>query len=99
MADLIDRVALFADIDETVVYSGRISANAEMRGANKIVDRIKAAKAVDAVEVVRCEKCIGRTTWIRSADGVTNICGMSGMFPRGETDYCSYSERRTDADN
>lgn len=51
MADLIDRAALLADIDEAVVYSGRIGTNAEMRGANKIVDRIKAAKAVDAVEV------------------------------------------------
>jgi hypothetical protein len=54
------------------------------------------APAVDAVPVVRCKECIGRTTWIKSADFAANICGMSGMFPRGETDFCSYGERRTD---
>lgn len=57
MADLIDRDALMADIATSVVFSGRTSRNAEMRGANKIIDRIKAAPTVDAVEVVRCEKC------------------------------------------
>lgn len=51
MADLIDRAALFSDIDETVVISGRINTNAEMRGANKIIDRIKAAPTIDAEPV------------------------------------------------
>lgn len=58
MADLIYRDALLADIAESVVFSGRTSRNAEIRGANKIIDRIKAAPTVDAVEVVRCRDCI-----------------------------------------
>ena len=94
MADLIDRAALFADIDETVVYSGRISTNAEMRGANKIVDRIKAAKAVDAVKVVRCKECT-RFSPCDEVEGVswTGWCNY-GEFHTDEDDYCSRGERK-----
>lgn len=97
MADLIDRAALLADIDETFVFSGRVGSEfAQIRGANKIVDRIKAAPAVDAVEVVRCKDCKNRyynefqgefccEAW---ADGYDTIVR--------DNDYCSYGERRTD---
>lgn len=51
MTDLIDRAALMDDIEESVVFSGRNSRNAEVRSANKIIDRIKAAPAVDAEPV------------------------------------------------
>ena len=57
MADLIDRNALLADIAASVVFSGRQSHNAEIVGANKIIERIKAAPTVDAVETVRCRDC------------------------------------------
>lgn len=107
MADLIDRAALLAAGNvrkmkdaledwDTLDNKTKIIVLRYAKAHKKIVET---APAVDAVEVVRCEKCIGRTTWIRSTDGAANICGMSGMFPRGETDYCSYSERRIDADN
>ena len=48
--DLISRSALLADIEESVVFSVKDGQpSAEIRGANKITDRIKAAPAVDAV--------------------------------------------------
>lgn len=54
MADLIDRAALLADIDGTFVASGKsASAYAEIRGAKKIIARIKAAPAIEAEPVKR----------------------------------------------
>ena len=52
MTDLIDRDALLADIDAAVVFSGRPGIQfAEICGANKIIERIKSAPAVDAVPI------------------------------------------------
>lgn len=54
MAEYIERGALIADIGETVIFTVREGAtlpNAEMRGANKVIDRIKSASAADVVEV------------------------------------------------
>lgn len=59
MADLIDRAALFADMERTVVFSGR-PGDEGMRNANKIIDRIKAAPAVNPFEHLHemiCESC------------------------------------------
>ena len=48
MMDLIDRKALLEDIDEAVVFSVRPDMpNMELRGANKILDRIDVAPSVD----------------------------------------------------
>jgi hypothetical protein len=109
MADLIDRAALLADIDEAIVYSGRIGTNAEMRGANKIVDRIKAVKAIDAVEVVRCKDCkhYNKQMTSESRKGCTidaeydeDVRAWYGFisYPSPEF-YCAAGKRRTDADN
>ena len=47
--DLISRSALLEDIEESVVFTVRSGQpSAEVRGANKIVNRINAAPAVDA---------------------------------------------------
>ena len=75
MADLIDRDALMADIATSVVFSGRTSRNAGMRGANKTIDRIKAAPTVDAVEVVRCRDCKHRysDSWCEYVDDDDNF--------------------------
>ena len=94
MADLIDRDALMADIATSVVFSGRTSRNAEMRGANKIIDRIKAAPTVDATEVIHCHECIGKNTWLNDPKYGCAICGMSGMYPKNENGYCSYAIRK-----
>lgn len=52
MDDLIYQSALLADIEESVVFSVKAGQpSAEIRGANKITNRIKAAPAVDAEKV------------------------------------------------
>lgn len=58
MNDLISRSALLADIEDTVVISARNTISTEMRGIHKVTDRIKAASAVDAVEIGSCEGCM-----------------------------------------
>ena len=57
-------------------------------------DKIKSIPAVDAVPVVRCKDCIGQSTWFKEAETGCEICGMSGMYPKSEDGYCSYSLRR-----
>jgi hypothetical protein len=54
MKEYIEREPLLQDISETVIFTvheGTPLPNAEMRGANKVIDRIKSAKAADVVEV------------------------------------------------
>lgn len=94
--DLISRSALLADIEESVVFSVKNGQpSAEIRGANKITDRIKAAPAVEAVEVVRCKDCKFYQDW---GDG--NItCRLwtdqwdAAIIPDA---FCSHGERRAD---
>ena len=50
---------------------------------------------VDAVDVVRCRDCIGRSTWYNDAEYGCAVCGMSGMYPKSEDGYCSYRLRRS----
>lgn len=68
-------------------------------GLNSVVHRkiqqlIADTPTVDAVEVVRCKDCIGQSTWFKDAETGCEICGMSGMYPKSEHDYCSYGERK-----
>ena len=68
-------------------------------GLNSVVHRkiqqlIADTPTVDAVEVVRCKDCIGQSTWFKDAETGCEICGMSGMYPKGEFDFCSYGERK-----
>ena len=52
MAEYIEREALLKDIEESVVFTVRQGQpSLEMRGANKITDRIKSAPTADVVEV------------------------------------------------
>ena len=55
---------------------------------------LREAPTVDAVEVVRCSECIGRSTWYNDAEYGCAVCGMSGMYPKSETGYCSYGLKR-----
>ena len=97
MADeLISRKALLEDIEETVIFTVQKDAqSAEMRGANKVIDRIKAAHTVDAVEVVRCKDC-------KHYGGITfgRTCRFySGAYTRiemPEDGFCNYGERWED---
>lgn len=50
--DLISRSALLEDLEESVVFTVREGVqSAEIRGANKIIARIKAAPAADAEQI------------------------------------------------
>lgn len=73
MAENIDREALLHDIEQSVVYTVREKiTSAEMRGAHKVIERIKCAPAVHEPaksefkrmaaqmgyeQVVRCKDC------------------------------------------
>lgn len=52
MDDYIKREALLEDIEHSVVFTVRPDVpSAELRGANKIIDRIRSAPAADVAEV------------------------------------------------
>ena len=90
MADLIDRAALGIGRKNPLVFDKVEYAH----GWNCAVEIIQNATAVDAVEVTRCKDCIGKSTWFKDAENGCEVCGMSGMYPKSEHDYCSYGERK-----
>ena len=55
---------------------------------------IRKRPTVYAVAVVRCKDCIGQSTWFKDAETGCEICGRSGMYPKGEFDFCSYGDRK-----
>ena len=67
-----------------------------MYATQHLVRLVKQIDNGQLVEVVRCKDCIGKSTWYNVAEYGFAICGMSGMYPRGEDDYCSYGERKED---
>lgn len=54
------------------------------------------APTVDAVEVVRCRDCKFRSSWMMNRN-LRYICPESGLFPNGESDFCSHGERKDGA--
>ncbi len=59
---------------------------------------INYAPTIDAVPVVRCRECFGRNCWKKDENGC-DICLVSGLYVRGEDDYCPYGEQKEGADN
>lgn len=52
MAEYIEREALLHDIEQSVVYTVREKiTSAEMRGAHKVIERIKCAPAVETIYI------------------------------------------------
>lgn len=52
MAECIEREALLHDIEQSVVYTAKEKIpSAEMRGAHKIIERIKCAPAVEPIYI------------------------------------------------
>ena len=80
---LIDANALIAEYDR--VHIG------EPGKARKLMED---APTINAVEVVRCRNCIGRSTWYNDAKYGCAVCGMSGMYPKSEDGFCSYGIRK-----
>ena len=69
MAECIDREALLHDIEQSVVYTAREKmTSAEMRGAHKIIERIKCAPAVEPIKHGRCPICSGRKILTQDCD-------------------------------
>lgn len=71
MAENIEREALLHDIEQSVIYTARGKiTSAEMRGAHKIIERIKCAPAVDVAPVAhgRCPICSGRKILTQDCD-------------------------------
>lgn len=82
----IDRELLLQDISETVVFSVRSFDSPELRGAKKVIDRIRNAPAVDVVEVKHGE-------WIRPTTINGKIfdlphCPVCENIPCDEGKYC-----------
>ena len=110
MAENIEREALLHDIEQSVVYTAREKiTSAEMRGAHKVIERIKCAPAVHeptksefkrmAVQmgyepVVRCKDCRHFDRAEFNYKGF-KICPASGMDVTPE-DYCSDADRKDD---
>ena len=65
-------------------------------GAPDLIAAVYAAlhdsQVVDAVVVVRCHDCFARSCWEKDDNGC-DICWVSGMYVKGEDDFCSYGER------
>ena len=64
-----------------------------------LVSDIKNAPTIDAVPVVRCRNCIGKSTWYNDAKYGCAVCGMSGMYPKSEDGFCSYGIRKDGGEN
>ena len=70
MAEYIDREKLLQDIEQSVVFSARTgTVSAEMRGARKVVERIRRAPAASVVEVK-----YGKWTLKQNGTGVCSNC-------------------------
>lgn len=92
MAECIEREALLHDIEQSVVYTARGKiTSAEMRGAHKIIERIKCAPAVDVAPVVRCKDCeysYDEISYLCCAHGVCVDCEVPPNF------YCAEGKRK-----
>ena len=88
MPRYIDADALISDIERTIEGSGCVNHESE------IMDCVRYATEVDAVQVVRCGECRYRELAKVNCKGYT-ICPASGMEITDD-DYCSYGERRED---
>lgn len=87
----IDRDLLLQDISESVVFTVRnAETSPELRGARKIVDRIKNAPTADVVEVKRGEwiERQEKLTWCEDDVEVYYKCSICGCNNFGESPYC-----------
>ena len=97
MARYIDADLLLKDISESVVFSVRGSNSPELRGARKIIGRIKEAPTADVAEVVRCKdckRCFEKRT--KRNNQLMRFCmRMDGNeYQVNANDFCSYGERK-----
>ena len=87
----IDVELLLQDISDSVVFSVRGFDDPEIRGAKKIIDRIRKAPVVDVVEVVRCKECkhsIGEHPILQKTMCILDACSKPYKH------YCGCGERK-----
>lgn len=86
--DLIRRSALFEKIQPVDFLYGH-DEDAPYSGMAVDACDVDAALSVDAVEIVRCEKCVFKQAF----DGFGDLlCGILKV-PMNNNDFCSYGER------
>lgn len=95
--EYIERNALLKDIDSSIVFTVRsdLKHPPEIRGANKVIDRIKVASTAD-VEPVRHGEWQEITTHngcTYDYDCVCSICGKSGI---PSYDFCPHCGAKMD---
>lgn len=85
-------MARFIDADRAleIVYERGIAHPNAYHLTNYAMLVLQEAPTVDAMPVVRCRNCIGRSTWYNDAEYGCAVCGMSGMYPKSEDGFCSY---------
>lgn len=93
MAENIEREALLHDIEQSVIYTARGKiTSAEMRGAHKIIERIKCAPAVDVAPVVHgqwIDKPTGRYGQMQSwCSACGKHSGIGGIKSNRHKPYC-----------
>ena len=77
MARLIDADALMEDIEQTVRFSCRDGVpSAEMRGANKVIDRIEVAPTISPDEVRGVGEWIPHPNPQFTETDVCSVCGI-----------------------
>ena len=85
--EYIERGALLRDIEGSVVISrGEVSPSGVLRGAVKVLERIRVAPTADVVEVVRCRDCKERHS--------SEYCEC-----RPDDFFCADGERKDGAEN
>ena len=89
-------MARFIDADRAleIVYERGIAHPNAYHLTNYAMLILQEAPTVDAMPVVRCRDCIGRSTWYNDAEYGCAVCGMSGMYPKSEDGFCSYGIRK-----
>ncbi len=98
----IDKDLLLKDIGESVVFTIRnAETSPELRGARKIIDRIKNAPATDVVEVKHGE-WISKTFKVTGRKFITcSVCNSPidstyTHIDENEFDYCPYCGAKMD---
>lgn len=93
MAEYIEREALLQDIEDSVRFTAKTGTiSPEMRGTNKIIDRIKCAPAADVVPIRHGhwltweEQFPGSTPKKKNNLGV--FCDKCHNHADNQTDYC-----------
>ena len=85
MAEYIEREALLKDISESVVFTVKgDSPSLEIRGANKIIDRIKSAPTADVVEVNHGEWIVLADFADKSICAECSVCGEEYTYEKGQ---------------